>query len=109
WTAARDTGYAFEHFAWTPRFGLKADVTSGDRDSNNPDLQTFYALFPKGAYFGENSLIGPANHIDLHPALELHPTRTVTLTLDAITYWRESPHDGVYNSGLNVARAGLAG
>lgn len=108
-TAASDTGYTVERLAWRPRFGLKADITSGDRDPNNPDLQTFYALFPKGAYFSENSLIGPASHIDLHPSLELHPARSVTITLDGIAYWRESAHDGVYNSGLNVARAGLNG
>lgn len=107
WTAASDTGYTFDDIAWTPRLGVKADITSGDRDPNNPDLQTFYALFPKGAYFSENSLIGPVNHIDLHPALELHPTRAVTLTLDAIAFWRQSTADGVYNSGLNVTRAGL--
>ena len=109
WTAASDTGYTFESFTWTPRLSLKADVTSGDRDPNNPDLQTFYALFPKGAYFSENSLIGPANHIDLHPAVELHPTRAITLTVDAIAFWRQSAYDGVYNSGLNVARTGLTG
>jgi Alginate export len=109
WTAASDTGFTFAHAPWSPRVGFKADVTSGDGNSSDRALETFNPLFPKGAYFGETGLIGPANHIDLHPALELHPTRAVTLTADAAFFWRESERDGVYNSGLNVARSGLNG
>jgi len=109
WTAASDTGFTFADVAWSPRLGLKADVTSGDRNPNDRDLQTINPLFPKGAYFGETGLIGPLNHIDLHPALELHPNRSLTLTLDGDFFWRESTHDGVYNMGQAVARSGVAG
>jgi hypothetical protein len=109
WTAASDTGYTFAHAPWTPRLGLKADITSGDRDPSDRDIQTFNPLFPKGAYFGETGLIGPANHIDLHPSIEVHPARAVTLTADADLFWRESSQDGVYNSGLSVARTGANG
>src|SRR5713226_962895 len=66
---------------------------------------TFNPLFPKGAYFSETSLIGPQNHIDVHPGIELHPTRTVTLNADADFFWRESTHDGVYNVGQTVVRS----
>src|SRR5204863_6269040 len=92
WTAASDTGYTFAHAPWTPRLGLRADVTSGDRNPNDKDLQTFNPLFPKGAYFSETALIGPQNHIDVHPGIELHPTRTVTLNADVDFFWRESTH-----------------
>jgi hypothetical protein len=109
WTAASDTGFTFAHAPWSPRLGLKADVTSGDRNPNDRDLQTFNPLFPKGAYFGETGLIGPLNHIDLHPSLELHPAHSLTFTADADFFWRESTHDGVYNIGQNVARSGVAG
>jgi hypothetical protein len=107
WTAASDTGFTFTHAVWTPRLGLKADVTSGDRNASDKDLQTFNPLFPRGAYFGENGLIGPENHIDVHPSIELHPTRSITLTADTAFFWRESAGDAVYNSGLNVARSGV--
>ena len=109
WTAASDSGLTFGQAPWRPRIGFKADVTSGDRNPNDRDLQTFNPLFPRGAYFGETGLIGPANHIDLHPSVELHPARSVTLTTDADFFWRESRRDGVYNSGLNVARSGVIG
>ena len=73
WTVASDTGLTLRGSAWRPRFGLKADVTSGDRDPSRALLQSFNPLFPRGAYFGENQLIGPVNHIDLHPSIDLHP------------------------------------
>jgi hypothetical protein len=106
WTAASDTGYTLEETMFQPRFALKADATSGDHDPKNPDLQTFNPLFPRGAYFSETSLIGPANHIDLHPSLELHPTKKLTTYLDWDFFWRESTHDGLYGNAVNLVRSG---
>lgn len=105
WTAASDTGYTFANVPWVPRLGLKADATSGDRNPNDKNLQTFNPLFPKGAYFSETGLIGPQNHIDLHPGITLHPTRTITLNGDVDFFWRENTHDGVYNVGQTVVRS----
>jgi alginate export protein len=104
WTLASDTGYTFEDARFTPRLGLQADVISGDSNRNNNDLGTFNALFPKGAYFGEIALIGPANLFDLHPTLEFHLTKSVTLTADWDIFWRYSTDDGIYGSGGNVLR-----
>jgi len=51
-----------------PRFE-PATVPSGDNNPNDKDLQTFNPLFPKGKYFGELSLLGPYNLINLHPSI----------------------------------------
>ncbi len=106
WTAASDTGYTFDSLPLRPRFGLKANITSGDRDPNNPDLQTFNPLFPKGAYFSEDGLIGPANHIDLNPSVDLHFTDSLILSLNWDFFWRESIHDGIYNNAVVLVRSG---
>ena len=104
WTFASDTGLTLAEAAWRPRFGLKADVTSGDRDPGAPTLQTFNPLFPKGAYFGENQLIGPVNHMDLHPSVDLHPVEGVTVTPSWDFFWRESLQDGLYGVPGNLLR-----
>jgi hypothetical protein len=109
WTAASDTGYTFESTAWKPRIGLKADITSGDRSPNDRDLETFNPLFPRGAYFSETALIGPANHIDLHPSLELKPIEQLKLTVDWDFFWRESTRDAIYGNGVNVVVPGGSG
>jgi hypothetical protein len=106
WTAASDTGLTFDVLPYTPRFGIRADIASGDEDPNNPDLQTFNPLFPKGAYFSENGLIGPANFIDVNPSVELHLNKKVTLTANWDIFWRESKHDGIYNNGVALVRSG---
>lgn len=106
WTAASDFGFTFESALFKPRLGTKADVTSGDDNPNNPDLQTFNALFPRGAYFGEPALIGPANLIDVHPELRLELCHNLDLTLDWDCFWRENTHDGIYGPAVNVIQSG---
>jgi hypothetical protein len=106
WTLASDTGFTLEAAAWRPRFGLKADVTSGDRDRSDPGLETFNALFPRGSYFGEAALIGPANHVDLHPSIELHARPWLTISPGWIFFWRQSRDDGLYGASGAVERSG---
>jgi hypothetical protein len=104
WSVASDTGYTFEDATFSPRVGVRANVISGDRNPNNPDLQTFNALFPRGKYFGEIGLIGPYNLINVHPNLTLHLNDQWTLSGAAVFYWRESLGDGIYDSGGGLVR-----
>jgi alginate export protein len=106
WTAASDTGYTLQTVRFYPRLGLKANIASGDHNPRDHTLQTFNALFPKGAYFGEIALIGPANFIDLHPLIDFHVTKGLTLTTDWDFFWRESIHDGIYGPAINLIRSG---
>lgn len=106
WTVASDTGYTVTALPLSPRIGLRTDIASGDEDPASHDLQTFNPLFPKGAYFSEAGLIGPANFIDLNPCIDLHLARQLTLILDWDFFWRESTHDGLYNNAVAVVRSG---
>jgi len=106
WTAASDTGFTFEEAPLKPRLGLKANVTSGDDDPNQNDLQTFNPLYPRGSYFGEPALIGPANHIDVHPHVELELCKNVSLDLNWDWFWRQSTHDGIYGPAVNLIQSG---
>lgn len=106
WTAASDVGFTFENAPLKPRLGLKANVTSGDGNPNDADLQTFNPLFPRGAYFGEPALIGPANHIDVHPSLDLALRRNLALNFNWDCFWRESTGDGVYGPAVNLIQSG---
>lgn len=101
WTFASDSGLTLRT-AWHLRFGVKADITSGDDDPTVPTLRSFNPLFPRGSYFGENQLLGPVNHIDVHPSLDLHPFRQVTVTPSWVFFWRESAKDGLYGVPGNL-------
>jgi hypothetical protein len=106
WTAASEVGFTFDQVWLKPRLGLKANVTSGDRNATQPDLQTFNPLFPRGSYFGEPALIGPANHVDIHPQLDLLLRHNLTMTLNWDCFWRESTQDGIYGPGVNLVQSG---
>ncbi|MDQ3041065.1 MAG: alginate export family protein [Acidobacteriota bacterium] len=106
WTVASDTGYTLKNVRFNPRFGVKANITSGDRDPNNPDLQTFNALFPKGGYFGQIAAVGPYNHTDVHPSVNLRLTKKVELVADYVWFWRTSIRDGVYGVPGNLLKPG---
>lgn len=106
WTAASDTGYTMVTLPLSPRFGVRADIASGDENPGDADLQTFNPLFPKGAYFSENGLIGPANFINVNPSVELHLGRKVAATANWDFFWRESRHDGIYNNAVALVRSG---
>jgi hypothetical protein len=67
YTLSGEFTYAITPAGWEPFFNLKAEILSGDRRGGDDRLQTFNPLFPKGAYFGQVALIGPANLVDLHP------------------------------------------
>jgi len=96
WTAANAVRYNFNGLPLRPRFGVRFDVASGDRNPRSPNLQTFNPLFPSGAYFNLANPIGPQNIIDLHPVLDLNFGENVTATADWNFFWRESLGDGIY-------------
>jgi Alginate export len=105
WTIASDTGWHLG-LPGRPRLGIRANVTSGDADRNQPVLQTFSALFPKGAYFGLIAPLGPYNHTDLHPQLDLALPNDWTLIADWLWFWRTRRDDGIYNVPGHLLRSG---
>jgi hypothetical protein len=106
WGAASDTGYTLRTFPWRPRLAFRADINSGDRDPGDRNLETFNALFPRGSYFGEIAILGPANLFDVHPYIELHPVKPLTIIVDADSFRRQSDRDGIYSPAGSLVRSG---
>ena len=107
WTVASDTGYRLR-LGGNPRVGVRADITSGDRDRTDGILGTFNPLFPKGAYFGLIAPSGPLNHIDLHPSIEFTPKKNWTVSAGWLFLWRTQRDDGLYGVPGNLLRSGQA-
>jgi hypothetical protein len=106
WTISSSTSYTFEKTSLKPQLGLKTELISGDRHYNDGKLNTFDPLFPKGAYFGLASLLGPSNLEDIHPYLSLALTKKLRLTTDYDLFWRMSTNDGIYAVNTSLIYSG---
>jgi len=105
WTTSADAGYTLDHTKLAPRLGLRTEIISGDRDAADSDLETFNAMYPRGAYFGEMALVGPANLIDVHPSVDVNLSSSVELSLDCDIFWRETTDDGIYSANGSILRS----
>lgn len=105
WSADSATRYTLSELPLKPYIELRANAISGDRDPDNPQLDSFNAMFPKGEYFGEIGLIGPRNLLNLHPIVGVYLGQGWSLHGAAVLYWRQSTGDGVYDVPGNLIRA----
>ncbi len=103
WTVATNTGLKFDA-AWSPELMLSANVASGDSEPGDGKLETFDALYPRGNYFSELALLGPANFVNLNPDLTVRPTDDLAVSFDVNWYWRLETSDGVYGPPGNILR-----
>ncbi len=108
WALAPIFGYTARGVPGTPRFAMSLDVHSGDRDPRAADLSTYNPLFPKGAYYGLIAAVGPSNHWEIHPIVELHLGRQVYVRASWLFFWRQSASDGIYDVPGNLLRSGQA-
>ena len=90
----------------SPELVMMIDYISGDDDPDDPELNTFNALFPRGRYFVAQSPIGPRNLIHLQPSVTVRPRTDLDVTLMGAAYWRESTRDGVYSIPGMLIRSG---
>ncbi|MFD1604368.1 alginate export family protein [Flavobacterium artemisiae] len=96
WTVSLNTGYRFSSVVLKPELGFKVELISGDKTSGDDKIGTFNPLFPRGAYFGLASVIGPSNLVDFHPSLSFELYKNLEWVLDYDMFWRYSATDGIY-------------
>ena len=82
--------------------GVRTELISGDRSTDDASLNTFDGLYPRGAYFGRVARFGPSNMFDIHPYLEFE-LGEVSFEFDYVAFWRLSVQDGLYGPPLNLA------
>jgi hypothetical protein len=102
WSVAALAGYTFESTPLTPRVYAGFDAASGSAD---PDGR-FNQLFPPTYnYLGHLYLFGRPNLVAAHAGVELHLTKSLTLSTAHYTFWRQNTDDALYNLAGGVVRA----
>jgi Alginate export len=104
WTLGTEIGRHFPKTKLAPDIALRFNIVSGDTNPSDNQLGTFNALFPKGKYFGELSPVGPYNIVSFNPRVTMALSKTVTMSLAGMAYWRYSRSDGIYDVPGNLIR-----
>ena len=99
YTAALDWGYTLD-LPLSPRLGMKANISSGDKDPADNRLGTFNPLFPNHAYFSEAGFGAPMNAYDLQPNITVRPASRMTVLVGLDFFWKNRKTDAIYNSIL---------
>lgn len=105
WYLSTDTGWTLPEHPGRPRLGLRFNIGSGDRRAGDGTLGTFSPLFASTAYSGLAGLVGPSNSVALAPSVTWELDETKTLTAGAISFWRQTTGDGIYNIFSEVQRS----
>ena len=108
WKYAQELSYSFSQRKFRPVPSLLFGISSGDTNPANPDLQTFYPLFPKGLYYGFIDDSGSLNAVVLHGKVTLQVSKNVSLAPDNFFFWRQRTNDGLYSQPGVLLRNGLA-
>nr|WP_315224721.1 alginate export family protein [uncultured Flavobacterium sp.] len=101
WTLSFNIEKKTDFFGESVDFGVKTEIISGDRDAMDNKMNTFDALYPRGAYFGRVARFGPSNLIDVHPYVNAAFNRW-EVSFDYAAFWRYSLDDGVYGAALTL-------
>ncbi len=108
WPVSLNTGYQFSSVILKPEFGFKVELISGDKTNGDNELNTFNPLFPRGAYFGLASVIGPSNLVDFHPSISFELAKNIDWVIDYDMFWRYSNEDGIYGPNTIMIYPGNA-
>ncbi|WP_457355098.1 alginate export family protein [Sphingomonas sp. UYP23] len=105
WTLSTELGHRFVHAPLAPDAIFRFASISGDKQAGDKKLNTFNALFPKGKYFGDLSPVGPYNLVSANTLVNMDLSRTVSASAGAMSYWRFTTADGVYDIPGHLVRA----
>lgn len=106
WKYAQSLSYTIGIAGVRPTISLLGAISSGDKEPNDPNLQTFYPLFPKGVYYGYTDGSGSLNAIVVHPKVAVPLSRAVSLGWDSYVFFRQRTTDGLYSQSGGLLRAG---
>ena len=105
-TFASDTGYTWKFQPHKLRLSLRGDISSGDDDPNDSDLETFNLMFGKGKHLGQLAPYGPVNLFEVHPKAELTLYDKYKIVAMWEFLWRYSVDDGIYSIANTPLRTG---
>ena len=106
WKFADGLSYSLSTIRLHPILELQGAISSGDKNPQTVDLQTFYPLFPSGLYYGDMVFTsGSLNAIVAHPSIGMQLSKGLSSNVDSFFLWRQRTTDGLYSqAGMFLAQ-----
>src|SRR4029077_2080018 len=101
-----DVAYTFRTL-WQPRFALRGSQSSGERNPNQPALQSLDPLYPRAVALS-GAPVGPVNLTNIHPGLDLQLSRALATYGALDVSWRTRIPNGIYDAGGGLTRTALS-
>jgi Alginate export len=99
--------YSVPRVRYHPVLELQGAISSGDKNPQNADLQTFDTLFPAGLYYGDMVFTsGSLNAIVAHPSLGMQLSKSLTLNADSFSLGRQRTTAVLYSQSGMFLRTG---
>ena len=97
WAVASDFSHDINGILPIPtKLGISLNASSGDKDPDDENLQTFNALYPNLIYFSEAVTFSPTNAYSIYPYIDVRPHKNLRLYLGSNILWRQRETDAIY-------------
>ena len=103
WTIASDTGYRVR-WRGQPRVGVRADITSGDRNRRDNMLGTFNRAVPERRVLRPHRTDGARESHRCAPVDRVHTRSSLGVSASWLFFWRTQQADGIYGIPGNLLR-----
>lgn len=88
--------YKLINTKWQTTFCIKLDISSGDKENADGELQSFNPLFVNPSLYSLASLNTPVNLTSFHPSLTFYPFENLSIFIEYALFYRTSENDGLY-------------
>lgn len=100
WMGVWALGRTIDTLPASPRLGSEWSYASGDRDPSDSRSGTFDPLYPSPhRHYGEQDIVSIRDLKYLDAGVDLHPRRTLQVSVNFIEFRLASLQDGLYQTG----------
>jgi len=89
-------GWTLRAVPWTPRFGIKLDALSGNRNPSEGTFSGFNPLYPNLAYSTEATIEAATNLVEAGALATVNPEAKVAISYEIEALWRQTTRDALY-------------
>lgn len=92
-----DWQYSLSGKTWRPTLGLKFDLSSGDENWGDEEINSFNPMYVNPAIYSLAIVNTPVNLVSIHPSITIFPKGKFMVELEFAVFGRTTAEDGLYS------------